>query len=126
MRTPGGCSGSASSTKEREKAMSIALSEEQKALAKSVAAFTARHADKGSTRAEFEDLAAGIWPASWRALTSQGLLGIHLSERDGGDGAGLTELAILLEEAAFGLLPGPLLPTVLTSLLVSGHATARV
>jgi alkylation response protein AidB-like acyl-CoA dehydrogenase len=104
--------------------MSIALSEEQKALAESVAAFTARHADKGSTRAEFEDLAAGIWPASWRALTSQGLLGIHLPEEAGGDGAGLVELAILLEEAAFGLLPGPLLPTVLTSLLISRQAPA--
>ena len=104
--------------------MSIALSEDQKALAESVAAFTARHADKAATRAEFQDLAAGIWPASWRPLISQGLLGIHLPEDAGGDGAGLVELAIMLEEAAFGLLPGPLLPTVLTSLLVSQHGTA--
>ncbi len=102
--------------------MSIALSEEQRALAESVAAFTARHADKDSTRAEFEDLAAGIWPVSWRALIDQNLLGLHLPVEAGGDGAGLVELAILLEEAAFGLLPGPLLPTVLTSLLISQHA----
>jgi alkylation response protein AidB-like acyl-CoA dehydrogenase len=106
--------------------MSIALSEEHRALAESVAAFTARHADKGSTRAEFEDLAAGIWPASWRALASQGLLGIHLPSEAGGDGAGMVELAIVLEEAAFGLLPGPLLPTVLTSLLISQHAAAEL
>ncbi|HEX3961616.1 MAG TPA: acyl-CoA dehydrogenase [Trebonia sp.] len=104
--------------------MSIALSEDQRALAQSVAAFTARHADKNSTRAEFEDLAAGIWPAAWRALASQGLLGIHLPAQAGGDGAGLAELAVLLEEAAFGLLPGPLLPTVLTSLLISQHGAA--
>ena len=102
--------------------MSIALSEEQRALAESVAAFTARHADKASTRAEFEDLAAGIWPVSWRALVDQNLLGLHLPVEAGGDGAGFVELAILLEEAAFGLLPGPLLPTVLTSLLISQHA----
>ena len=102
--------------------MSIALSEEQRALAESVAAFTARHADKDSTRAEFEDLAAGIWPVSWRALVDQNLLGLHLPAEAGGDGAGLVELAILLEETAFGLLPGPLLPTVLTSLLISQHA----
>ena len=102
--------------------MSIALSEDQKALAESVAAVTARHASKEATRAEFEDLASGIWPLSWRALVEQNLLGLHLPPEAGGDGAGLVELAILLEETAFGLLPGPLLPTVLTSLLVSQHA----
>ena len=102
--------------------MSIALSADQKALAESVAAITARHASKEATRAEFEDLAAGIWPLSWRALVDQNLLGLHLPAEAGGDGAGLTELAVMLEETAFGLLPGPLLPTVLTSLLVSQHA----
>ena len=102
--------------------MSIALTEEQKALAESVAAFTARHAGSESTRAEFEDLAAGIWPASWHALVEQNLLGLHLPVEAGGDGAGLVELAIVLEETTFGLLPGPLLPTVFTSLIISRHA----
>ena len=106
--------------------MSIALTEDQKALAESVAAFTARHATSASTRAEFEDLAAGIWPASWRALAEQNLLGLHLPVEFGGDGAGLVELAIVLEETTFGLLPGPLLPTVLTSLLISRHASAAL
>jgi alkylation response protein AidB-like acyl-CoA dehydrogenase len=101
--------------------MSIALSEDQRALAESVAAFTARHAASTSTRAEFEGLAAGSWPASWRALAEQNLLGLHLPAEFGGDGAGLVELAIVLEETAFGLLPGPLLPTVLTSLVISRH-----
>ena len=106
--------------------MPIALSEDQKALAEAVTAITARHASKTATRAEFEDLAAGIWPLSWRVLVDQRLLGLHLPEEAGGDGAGLVELAILLEETAFGLLPGPLLPTVLTSLLVSRHGGAEL
>ena len=106
--------------------MSIALSEDQKALAESVAAFTARHATSSSTRARFEALAAGIWPASWRALVEQNLLGLHLPEEFGGDGAGLVELAIVLEETTFGLLPGPLLPTVLTSLVISRHGGAEL
>jgi alkylation response protein AidB-like acyl-CoA dehydrogenase len=106
--------------------MPIALSEDQKSLAESVAAITARHASKTATRAEFEDLAAGIWPLSWRALVDQRLLGLHLPEEAGGDGAGLVELAIMLEETAFGLLPGPVLPTVLTSLLVSQHGGAEL
>ena len=106
--------------------MPIALSEDQKALAESVTALTARHASKTATRAEFEDLAAGIWPLSWRALVDQRLLALHLPEEVGGDGAGLVELAIMLEETAFGLLPGPVLPTVLTSLLISRHGGAEL
>jgi alkylation response protein AidB-like acyl-CoA dehydrogenase len=106
--------------------MSIALTEDQKALAESVAAFTARHANSASTRAEFEDLAAGIWPTSWRTLVEQNLLGLHLPAEFGGDGAGLVELAIVLEETTYGLLPGPLLPTVLTSLVISRHAGAKL
>ena len=104
--------------------MPIALTADQKALAESVAAFTARHASRDSARAESEELAARTLPASWRALAAQNLLGLHLPAEAGGDGAGLAELAILLEETAFGLLPGPLLPTVLTSLLISQHAAA--
>src|ERR1700730_9115328 len=106
--------------------MSIALTEDQKALAESVAAFTARHATSASTTAAVQDLAAGIWPASWRALAEQNLLGLHLPVEFGGDGAGLVELAIVLEETTFGLLPGPLLPTVLSSLLISRHAGAEL
>ncbi len=106
--------------------MPIALSEDQKALAESVAAFTAHHAESASTRAEFEDLAAGIWPASWRALVEQNLLGLHLPAKFGGDGAGLIELAIVLDETTFGLLPGPLLPTVLTSLVISRHGSGEL
>jgi alkylation response protein AidB-like acyl-CoA dehydrogenase len=103
--------------------MAIALSEDQKALAESVAGFTAHHAQPASTRAEFDDLAAGIWPASWPALAEQNLLGLHLPAEFGGDGAGLVELAVVLEETTFGLLPGPLLPTVLASLIISRHGT---
>src|SRR3984957_1837281 len=106
--------------------MPIALSEDQKALAESVAAITARHASKTATRAEFEDLAAGIGALSWRPLVDQPRHGLLLPEEAGGDGAGMAELAILLEETAFGLLPGPLLPTVLTSLLVSHHGSATL
>jgi alkylation response protein AidB-like acyl-CoA dehydrogenase len=99
--------------------MGIALTEDQAALADSVRQFAKRHAATEQTRHEFEDLAAGMWPTAWSALTAQGYLGLHLPEEVGGDGAGLVELAVLLEEAARALLPGPLLTTVLTSLAVS-------
>jgi alkylation response protein AidB-like acyl-CoA dehydrogenase len=101
--------------------MSIALTEEQQALAESVAGFTARHVSPESTRAEFEDLAAGMWPAVWRHLVEQGILAMHLPAEHGGDDAGVVELAVVLEETGRGLMPGPLLPTLLTSLVVSRH-----
>lgn len=105
--------------------MSIALTEEQVALAESVAKFAARHAPTASTRLELEDLALGIWPAWWGALHEQGLLALHLPGRVGGDDAGLPELAVAIEEAGRGLLPGPLLPTLLASAVVTRLSTAR-
>lgn len=38
--------------------------------------------------------------ALWKALGDAGYLGVHISEKNGGGGAGLAELAIVLEETA--------------------------
>jgi alkylation response protein AidB-like acyl-CoA dehydrogenase len=99
--------------------VSIALSEDQVALAESVAKFVARHAPTEATRRELDDLAAGIRPAWWDALRGQGLLSLHLPARAGGDEAGLAELAVVVEETGHGLVPGPFLPTVLASSVVA-------
>jgi alkylation response protein AidB-like acyl-CoA dehydrogenase len=102
--------------------VTIALSTEQQELAAAVAGFTARHAAVATTRAAFDDLGAGRPQPSWQALVEQRLHAIHLPESAGGDGAGLVELAVVLEQAAFGLFPGPLLPTVLAGQLIAEHA----
>ncbi len=65
--------------------MSLALTEDQVALAESVAKFAARHAPTAATRLAFEDLALGIRPAWWGALHEQGLLTLHLPGRVAGD-----------------------------------------
>jgi alkylation response protein AidB-like acyl-CoA dehydrogenase len=106
--------------------MGIAVTQEQRDLADSVREFTARHAPRAQTRGQFAELADGGLPAAWAAVQAQGYLGIHLPESAGGDGGGITELAVVLEEAARGLLPGPLLPTVLTSLAVSRFGPAAL
>lgn len=46
-------------------------------------------------------------PAFWPGLADQGLLGLHLPEEYGGQGAGLLELAVTLEELGRGLVPAP-------------------
>jgi alkylation response protein AidB-like acyl-CoA dehydrogenase len=104
--------------------LSIALSQDQVALAESVAKFAARHAPTTSTRLELEDLAAGMWPTWWGALREQGLLSLHLPASAGGDDAGLLELAVVVEETGRALLPGPFLPTVLASSVVSRLAAS--
>jgi alkylation response protein AidB-like acyl-CoA dehydrogenase len=106
--------------------MGIAITQEQRDLAESVREFTARHAPSARTRAEFADLADGALPAVWEGLKAQGYLTIGLPESAGGDGGGITELAVLLEETARGLLPGPLLPTVATSLAVARFGPAAL
>jgi alkylation response protein AidB-like acyl-CoA dehydrogenase len=102
--------------------VTIALTGSQQDLAEAVAGFTARHAPLAATRAAFDELAAGQPQPSWQALVRQGFHALHLPESAGGDGASLVELAVVLEQAAFGLFPGPLLPTVLAGQLIAEHA----
>ena len=102
--------------------MTIALTRDQQDLADAVAGFAARHAAITVARSAFDEIAAGELQPSWQALVGQGLHAIHLPTWAGGDGAGLVELAVVLEQAAFGLFPGPLLPTVFAGQLIAEHA----
>jgi alkylation response protein AidB-like acyl-CoA dehydrogenase len=108
--------------------MAIGVTEDQAALADSVAGFVARYAPREATRAEFETLGAGGVFGGWDKLVEQGLVTLHLPEEIDGGGAGPVDLAVVVEESGRGLLPGHLLPTVLTSDLLSrrGSGSARV
>jgi alkylation response protein AidB-like acyl-CoA dehydrogenase len=46
-------------------------------------------------------------PPFWSELGSQGTLGIHLPEEFGGQGAGMVELAVVVEELGRAAAPGP-------------------
>ncbi|WP_439674562.1 acyl-CoA dehydrogenase [Embleya sp. MST-111070] len=102
--------------------MPIGFATEHQAFAESVAGFVARHASIESTRRAAEHLSAGALPDCWTALVGQGLTAVHLPEEYGGAGAGLLELAVAVEETGRGLLPGPYLPSVLTSAVLTRHA----
>ncbi len=58
----------------------------------------------------------------WRAIGAAGLAGIALGERYGGGGGDLLDQMIGLEAAAYALVPGPLLGTIVVGLLVDGLA----
>lgn len=103
--------------------MSLALVEEHRDLADAVAAFARREASTERTRAHF---AAGGRPEHWDALLRQGLHSLHLADEAGGSGAGIGELAVVVEQLGKALLPGPFLPTVITSAVVAAsHADGR-
>ena len=54
-------------------------------------------------------------PPFWDELCSLGWTGLHLPEARGGQGYGLPELAVVLEELGRVVAPGPFLATVWAS-----------
>ncbi|MFI9744212.1 acyl-CoA dehydrogenase [Streptomyces sp. NPDC052494] len=96
--------------------MGIAITHEQRELGRSVRGWLARAVPPEEVRKHLDvpDAAAGR-PAYWDAGAEQGLLGLHLPEEYDGGGGDLVDLAVVVEEAARALLPGPYLPSVLAA-----------
>src|SRR5579863_1416385 len=61
-------------------------------------------------------------PPFWDELAGQGWLGIHVAEEYGGQGFGMLELAVVVEEMARAIMPGPAVPTMLAAAVVSAGA----
>jgi alkylation response protein AidB-like acyl-CoA dehydrogenase len=99
--------------------MPVALNDDQSALAQTVAGFAERHGARESTRKEAANHKAGERPDHWLELISLGLHAVHLPEGVGGQGGSIADIAVVIGEAGRALLPGPLLPTVCASAVVS-------
>src|SRR5258707_10391524 len=110
--------------------MALGLTEEHLQLAETVRGWAQRNCppeavraavdgpDSGSAR-YLESLAPG--------LAEQGLLGLHVPDEDGGQGYGLPELAVAVEELGRALVPGAFLPTVFASAaLVTAGVTGKL
>ena len=102
--------------------MTIAVTEEHRQLADSVAAWAATHAPAGAGRAIVEGEASTPDVDRWARLADQGLLAMHVPDAFGGAGYGLVELAVAAEQLGRALLPGPFLPTVTTSTVLAAVA----
>ena len=102
--------------------MGIAVTSEQKALAEAVAAFAARVAPMEDTRKLLDSGPRDGEDRVWKQFVSQGFATMHLPDASGAV-ATLADVAIMLEQAGRSLVPGPLLPTVLTSVLIQRHGT---
>jgi 3-oxochol-4-en-24-oyl-CoA dehydrogenase len=101
--------------------MSLATTDEQRALQDSVRSWAQRCAPIDWVRevADCEKPGRTALPDSWGALANLGLLAIHLGEDVGGAGGTVADLAAGLEESARVLAPGPVLATALAGLLLS-------
>jgi alkylation response protein AidB-like acyl-CoA dehydrogenase len=92
--------------------MQFGLSESQQILKDTARKFFANECPIAQVRKLMESDTA-YDPALWRKLAEQGFTGIIFPEEHGGMGLGIVELILLMEEAGYALLPGPLFSTVM-------------
>jgi alkylation response protein AidB-like acyl-CoA dehydrogenase len=110
--------------------MALALTSEHTQLAEAVRAWAQRHSPAEVVRAAAGDPDGGT--ARYRetlrpGLAEQGLLGLHVPEADDGQGFGLAELTVAIEELGLALVPGGFVPTVLASAaLVAAGVTGQL
>jgi alkylation response protein AidB-like acyl-CoA dehydrogenase len=98
--------------------MSIAISEEHRALARTVAEFLASHQSRAAARSLLEAETDAL-PAFWAEFGALGMLGLHVPEELGGSGFGLPETLVVAEQMGRHLAPGPFVPTVITSAVLA-------
>ena len=97
--------------------MPIGITEEHEALRQAARGWAERHCAPAVPRALLDAQAEKL-PPFWGELTAQGWLGLHLDEALGGEGYGLPELAVVLEELGRVCAPGPFVPTVLAAAVI--------
>ena len=100
--------------------MDLLLSSEQQLLQDSVAKFFARHGGVKRARAL---RGSGFDIAVHRAMAAEGWFGILVPQEHGGLGLGLTELALVLEQAGRVLAPEPIAVTALAAAAVARRAS---
>ncbi len=104
--------------------MSIAISDDHRALAATVSEFLARHDALAANRALLE-APAGELPGFWAEMAGLGWMGLHVPEELGGSGFGLEELVVVAEEMGRAICPGPFVPTVIASAALCACGSAE-
>ena len=101
--------------------MSIAISDDHRALSETASDFLTKREARGAARALLEAETESL-PAFWSDLVQLGWLGLHLPEEHGGSGYGLEELVVVVEELGRAVAPGPFVPTVIASATLAAVA----
>jgi len=99
--------------------MPIGIGEDHEELRRTVRRWLEARCPSAVPRALL-DAETETMPPFWDELAAQGWLGIHVAEEYGGQGFGLLEAAVVVEELARAVAPGPALPTMLAAAVVAG------
>ena len=105
--------------------MSVAITEDHKALAATVADFLGRHQSRAAARALL-DGADEQQPDFWNEAAQLGWLGLHVPEQFGGSGYSLEELVVVVEELGRGITPGAFVPTMVGSAVLTAAGDPEI
>jgi alkylation response protein AidB-like acyl-CoA dehydrogenase len=103
--------------------MGLPISEEHRELAASVRDVLTERDALRAARAALDGQDSPL-PAFWKDAVALGWLGLAVEENYGGQGFGLPELAVVVEELGRVVAPGPFLPTVVAAAVVQFGADA--
>ncbi len=92
--------------------MDLGLSEEQEMLKTSARDFLQKECPKQLVR-QLDDSEEGHSPDLWRKMAEQGWMGLVFPEEYGGSGGSFLDLAVLLDEMGYNILPGPFFSAVI-------------
>jgi alkylation response protein AidB-like acyl-CoA dehydrogenase len=110
--------------------MALGLTEEHLELAAAIRGWARRSCPPDVVRAAADSQDSGsqrYLESLGPGLAAQGVLSLHLPEEHGGQGYGLPELAVALEELGRALVPGGYLPTVFASaVLAAADVTGKL
>jgi len=98
--------------------MSIAITDDHRALAETAADFLLNRDARRSARELLESEDEPM-PKLWGDLVDLGWLGLHVPEDHGGSGYTLEELVVVVEELGRAVAPGPFVPTVIASAVIA-------
>ncbi|MEE8471080.1 MAG: acyl-CoA dehydrogenase family protein, partial [Dehalococcoidia bacterium] len=102
--------------------MDLGLSEEQEMLKTTARDFLRKECPKQLVR-QMDESDEGYSPELWRKMADMGWLGLPFPEEYGGGGGSFLDLAVLLEEMGYNILPGPFFSTLVLgglSILAAG------
>ncbi|PXX67041.1 alkylation response protein AidB-like acyl-CoA dehydrogenase [Nocardia tenerifensis] len=101
--------------------MTIATTDEHKAVQESMRGWAGSVRPIATMRAD----PSAFWRAYWPALADLGIFRVAVAEDAGGAGGTVADLAVLVEQAAHDLVGGPVLATALANLITAGGLDER-
>jgi alkylation response protein AidB-like acyl-CoA dehydrogenase len=104
--------------------MHLAPTEEQRAIQAAARAFLTKEITR-ERRATWDDTPAGYDAGFWRAVAKLGWFGYGIPQQEGGQGASLLEVGLLMEECGRAAAPVAIFSTIVGSLAVAAMGTLR-